>query len=102
MLQLHADVWDYPVMPPFPGSSSSNPQNASGFSSAEADWMQSNMRNSIPEKYFDVHPGEELIDNLVKEVMSKPWLPLPLGLKPPPIDTILHELQPINGLHYRC
>lgn len=35
---------------------------------------------------------EELIDKVVKEAISKPWLPLPLGLKPPSTDSVLNEL----------
>ncbi|KAK4363353.1 hypothetical protein RND71_018594 [Anisodus tanguticus] len=65
MLQLHADVWGYPVMP-----------------------------TSYPQ-------GEEMIDKVVNEVMSKPWLPLPIGLKLPLIDTIQHEFQPTKGSHHR-
>ncbi|RWW34974.1 hypothetical protein GW17_00000259 [Ensete ventricosum] len=34
----------------------------------------------------------EMIDQLVKEAMSKPWLPLPLGLKSPSTDVVLAEL----------
>ena len=33
-----------------------------------------------------------MIDQLVKETMSKPWLPLPLGLKSPSTDVVLAEL----------
>ncbi|CAN8325058.1 unnamed protein product [Cochlearia groenlandica] len=35
---------------------------------------------------------EEMIDQVVKEAISKPWLPLPLGLKPPSADSVLAEL----------
>lgn len=35
---------------------------------------------------------EEVIDKVVKEAISKPWLPLPLGLKPPSTDSVLNEL----------
>lgn len=35
---------------------------------------------------------EEIIDKVVTEAMSKPWLPLPIGLKPPSTDSVLTEL----------
>lgn len=52
--------------------------------------------------------AEEVIDKVVKEAISKPWLPLPLGLKPPSADSVLAELSRqgiytipphINGSH---
>lgn len=44
--------------------------------------------------------AEEAVDNAVKEAISKPWLPLPIGLKPPSIDSVLAELsrQGINSI----
>ncbi|XP_063944449.1 two-component response regulator-like APRR2 isoform X2 [Daucus carota subsp. sativus] len=61
---MHADAWGCPVMPPPPvGPCPPFPQ-------AE----------------------EEVIDKVVKEAISKPWLPLPLGLKPPSTDSVLNEL----------
>jgi hypothetical protein len=36
--------------------------------------------------------AEEVIDKVVKEAINKPWLPLPLGLKPPSADSVLEEL----------
>lgn len=36
--------------------------------------------------------AEEVVDKVVKEAISKPWLPLPLGLKPPSTDSVLAEL----------
>jgi hypothetical protein len=27
------------------------------------------------------------------DVLTKPWLPLPLGLKPPSVDSVMGELQ---------
>lgn len=35
---------------------------------------------------------EEVIDKAVKEAISSPWLPLPLGLKPPSTESVLTEL----------
>ena len=42
---------------------------------------------------FDLHPSKESIDAAIGDVISKPWLPLPLGLKPPSLDGVLVELQ---------
>ncbi|KAL6008309.1 Two-component response regulator-like aprr2 [Asimina triloba] len=36
--------------------------------------------------------AEEVIDKVVKEVISQPWLPLPLGLKPPSMESVVSEL----------
>lgn len=36
--------------------------------------------------------AEEVVDKAVKEAISKPWLPMPLGLKPPSTDIVLAEL----------
>ncbi|XP_030516346.1 transcription activator GLK1-like [Rhodamnia argentea] len=41
---------------------------------------------------FDEH-SKETIDAAIGDVLSKPWLPLPLGLKPPSTDSVLGELQ---------
>lgn len=84
---MHADAWGTPVLPQPHGPCSSLPQNASGFAYAGA------IDNSygMPENYVD-QPAEEVIDMVVKEAISKPWLPLPLGLKPPSTDSVLAEL----------
>jgi len=36
---------------------------------------------------------KESVDAAIGDVLSKPWLPLPLGLKPPATDSVLVELQ---------
>ncbi|MQM03826.1 hypothetical protein Taro_036615 [Colocasia esculenta] len=41
---------------------------------------------------------EEVIDEVVREALSKPWLPLPLGLKPPSTESVLTELHRL-GVH---
>ncbi|XP_059659805.1 transcription activator GLK1-like [Cornus florida] len=46
-----------------------------------------------PHPPLDFHPSKESIDAAIGDVMSKPWLPLPLGLKPPSMDGVLVELQ---------
>lgn len=42
---------------------------------------------------IDFHPSKESIDEAIGDVLSKPWSPLPLGLKPPSVDGVLVELQ---------
>ncbi|GLT86843.1 hypothetical protein SLE2022_049570 [Rubroshorea leprosula] len=41
----------------------------------------------------DFHPSKESIDAAIEDVLSKPWLPLPLGLKPPSNDSVMGALQ---------
>ncbi|KAJ6714866.1 TRANSCRIPTION ACTIVATOR GLK1 [Salix viminalis] len=84
---MHAEAWGCPVMPPH-GPYSSIPQYASGFQSASL----VNNSGGVPQKLFDLQPDEEVIDKVVKEAINKPWLPLPLGLKPPSADSVLAEL----------
>ncbi|XP_020229478.1 transcription activator GLK1 isoform X1 [Cajanus cajan] len=46
-----------------------------------------------PPPLFDFHPSKESIDAAISDVLSKPWLPLPLGLKAPALDGVMGELQ---------
>ncbi|XP_057455555.1 transcription activator GLK1 isoform X2 [Lotus japonicus] len=46
-----------------------------------------------PPPLFDFHPSKESIDAALGDVLSKPWLPLPLGLKAPALDGVIGELQ---------
>ncbi|KAJ6695895.1 TWO-COMPONENT RESPONSE REGULATOR-LIKE APRR2 [Salix koriyanagi] len=85
---MHADAWGCPVMPPLHGPFSSFPPNASGFQGASM--IDSSC--GMPQNSFDLQPAEEVINTVVKEVINKPWLPLPLGLKPPSTDSVLAEL----------
>ncbi|XP_020575235.1 probable transcription factor GLK1 isoform X1 [Phalaenopsis equestris] len=39
------------------------------------------------------YPSKESVDAAIGDVLAKPWLPLPLGLKPPSTDSVLLELQ---------
>ncbi|XP_039019615.1 transcription activator GLK1-like [Hibiscus syriacus] len=48
---------------------------------------------SGPHPLVICHPSKESIDEAIGDVLSKPWLPLPLGLKPPSTDSVLGELQ---------
>uniref|UniRef100_A0A7N0ZUY3 HTH myb-type domain-containing protein n=1 Tax=Kalanchoe fedtschenkoi TaxID=63787 RepID=A0A7N0ZUY3_KALFE len=42
---------------------------------------------------LDSSPSNESIDAALEDVLAKPWLPLPIGLKAPAIDTVVGELQ---------
>ncbi|CAN4117557.1 unnamed protein product [Withania somnifera] len=46
-----------------------------------------------PKLSSNLHPSKESIDAAIEDVLSKPHMPLPIGLKPPSIDSVLHELQ---------
>ncbi|XP_044503669.1 two-component response regulator-like APRR2 isoform X1 [Mangifera indica] len=90
---MAADAWGCPVMPPI----DRYPQGSGVVNNSY-----------MPQNSVDLHPAEEVIDKVVKEAISKPWLPLPLGLKPPSADSVLAELSRqgiytipphINGSH---
>ncbi|XP_023748896.1 two-component response regulator-like APRR2 isoform X1 [Lactuca sativa] len=92
--ETQAETWGCPTIPSHP----SFPQNVSQF--------QSN--RTMPNNSFDHYPGDEVIDKVVKEAINKPWLPLPLGLKPPSTESVISELSKqgistvppkINGCH---
>ncbi|KAK9006241.1 hypothetical protein V6N11_035286 [Hibiscus sabdariffa] len=73
---VHANGWGCPVMcPPNGYYFSMFTENPSGLHFSCA---MDRSRNCV-----EHHPEEEVIDKTVKEAISKPWLPLPLGLKPP-------------------
>ncbi|KAK4286122.1 hypothetical protein QN277_002728 [Acacia crassicarpa] len=46
-----------------------------------------------PRPLIDSHPSKESVDAAIGDVLSKPWLPLPLGLKAPALDSVMGELQ---------
>ncbi|XP_054791147.1 probable transcription factor GLK1 [Prosopis cineraria] len=46
-----------------------------------------------PRPLIDFHPSKESVDAAIGDVLSKPWLPLPLGLKAPALDSVMGELQ---------
>ncbi|XP_048230587.1 two-component response regulator-like APRR2 isoform X2 [Ricinus communis] len=87
-MHAHADAWGCPVAPPPHNPYSSSPQNTAGFHNAGT----VDNSCSVPQNSFDQYPSEEVIDKVVKEAINKPWLPLPLGLKPPSTDLVLAEL----------
>ncbi|GAB2273640.1 Two-component response regulator-like [Dionaea muscipula] len=76
---MHADAWGCPVMPPPPQS-------------PYPPFSQNPVGNKMAQQANDFRPGDELIDKVVKEAISKPWLPLPIGLKPPSTESVLAEL----------
>ncbi|KAL2322931.1 hypothetical protein Fmac_027310 [Flemingia macrophylla] len=87
---VQADAWGCPVLPVQPPQAPcvSYSQNMPALLNADAvDHMFSTRRSP-----FEHHPAEEVVDKVVKEAISKPWLPLPLGLKPPSTDSVLAEL----------
>ncbi|KAK9079999.1 hypothetical protein SSX86_001674 [Deinandra increscens subsp. villosa] len=78
-----AKAWGCPTVPPLPHTSFPQ-QSPSQFRMQSTQTME---KNSI-----DNYPGEEVIDKVVKEAINKPWLPLPLGLKPPSTESVISEL----------
>ncbi|XP_076901470.1 transcription activator GLK1-like [Bidens hawaiensis] len=48
---------------------------------------------SCPRPPLDLHPTKESIDAAIGDILSKPWQPLPLGLKPPALDSVMGELR---------
>ncbi|XVE66157.1 hypothetical protein DITRI_Ditri08aG0057800 [Diplodiscus trichospermus] len=55
--------------------------------------IPSGQSSSGPHPVIDFHPSKESIDAAIGDVLSNPWLPLPIGLKPPSTDSVLGELQ---------
>ncbi|MBA0737141.1 hypothetical protein Gogos_010617 [Gossypium gossypioides] len=85
---VHADAWGCPVMPIPQGNCSTFTQNGYGFHCSST----MDNRSGMPQNSIQHQPDEEVIDEVVKEAINKPWLPLPLGLKPPSTDSVLAEL----------
>ncbi|XP_054809470.1 two-component response regulator-like APRR2 isoform X2 [Prosopis cineraria] len=86
--QIHAEAWGCPVLPPPQSPCISYSQNAPGWHNANA----ANYSSSKSQNSCEYHPADDIVDKVVKEAISKPWLPMPLGLKPPSIDCVLAEL----------
>ncbi|TYI70074.1 hypothetical protein E1A91_D08G196800v1 [Gossypium mustelinum] len=85
---VHADAWGCPVMPIPQGNCSTFTRNGYGFHCSST----MDNRSGMPQNSIQHQPAEEVIDEVVKEAINKPWLPLPLGLKPPSTDSVLAEL----------
>eukprot|EP00250_Pteridium_aquilinum_P013496 c21371_g1_i1 orf=513-2549(-) len=41
----------------------------------------------------ELYPPKEVLDAAISEALSNPWTPLPLGLKPPSMESVMAELQ---------
>ncbi|CAL9782255.1 unnamed protein product [Musa acuminata subsp. burmannicoides] len=83
---VRADAWGCPVVTQYGQYRMSSPR-----SPMSSDFDMNGDRNEMFRESYDLHQVE-MIDQLVKETMSKPWLPLPLGLKSPSTDVVLAEL----------
>lgn len=81
---VQAEAWGCPTVSTHPSFF----QNASQYQSRNL--MQSGQ--TMPKNSLDNYPGDEVIDKVVKEAINKPWLPLPLGLKPPSTESVISEL----------
>lgn len=75
---VHVDAWGNPMLRPPQTHCIPYTQNMAGMHNAKA----------VDYSY----PAEEVVDKAVKEAINKPWLPLPIGLKPPSMDSVLDEL----------
>ncbi|XP_074568195.1 two-component response regulator-like APRR2 isoform X2 [Curcuma longa] len=85
---VHADAWGCPVHETqYEQYPVSTPRSVMG-----SDFQAGGGRNEMFGDACDLDQMEEVIDRAVKEAMSKPWLPLPLGLKPPSTEAVLAEL----------
>ncbi|CAJ1928921.1 unnamed protein product [Sphenostylis stenocarpa] len=85
---VHVDAWGCPLFPPPQAPGFPYNQNVPGLQTPKA----AEYRFSMPRSSFEHHPAEEVVDKVVKEAINKPWLPLPLGLKAPSMDSVLAEL----------
>ncbi|TVU10710.1 hypothetical protein EJB05_44254 [Eragrostis curvula] len=58
-------------------------------------FLQHSQTKASQETQLQLHtqPSNESIDAAIGDVLTKPWLPLPLGLKPPSVDSVMGELQ---------
>ncbi|CAA7042878.1 unnamed protein product [Microthlaspi erraticum] len=83
---VNGNAWGCPVRPPMTGSFSI-PSNNNGAGFRYPTGAETGFK-AMPV----TQPDEEMIDQVVKEAISKPWLPLPLGLKPPSSESVLAEL----------
>ncbi|XP_022923414.1 two-component response regulator-like APRR2 isoform X1 [Cucurbita moschata] len=87
---MYADAWGCPVTPPphSPLPSHLPQQPIFRFENADAH----DKSYGIAFNPIELQLADEEIDKVVREAISKPWLPLPLGLKPPSTESVLSEL----------
>ncbi|XP_078437995.1 two-component response regulator-like APRR2 isoform X2 [Wolffia australiana] len=83
--RMHADAWGCPVL--HHGSYPSTPIHTQDFGSYYAGPAQ-----FTEPKKLDGGLTEEVIDEVVRQALTEPWRPLPLGLKPPSTESVLSEL----------
>ncbi|KAG7620907.1 CheY-like superfamily [Arabidopsis suecica] len=83
---VNGNAWGCPVGPPVTGSYIT-PSNTTGGGFQYPNGAETGFK-IMPAS----QPDEEMLDQVVKEAISKPWLPLPLGLKPPSAESVLAEL----------
>lgn len=81
---VHANAWGCPIVPSSNGQYPGFSQNEMGF--------RGHGGYIAPKKASDFLPADEIINEVVEEAISKPWLPLPIGLKPPSTESVLMEL----------
>ncbi|XP_027334562.1 two-component response regulator-like APRR2 isoform X2 [Abrus precatorius] len=87
---MHADAWGCPVLPVQPPQAPCFPYSSNMPALLNADAVDHTC--SMPQSSVEHYPAEEVVDKVVKEAINKPWLPLPLGLKPPSTDSVMAEL----------
>ncbi|CAK8539555.1 unnamed protein product [Lathyrus sativus] len=85
---VHVDAWGNPMLPPSQACYFPYTQNITGLQNAKV----MDYRFGMPRNSFEHYPAEEVVDKVVKEAINKPWLPLPIGLKPPSMDSVMAEL----------
>nr|QEX51318.1 two-component response regulator-like APRR2 isoform X2 [Cymbidium ensifolium] len=96
--EIHADAWGCPVLPHYNYSYGQYYIPPQGPPVRNNGQDVTGDRGRMLKSSYDHFTAEEVIDKVVKEVMRKPWLPLPLGLKPPSTEKILSELHG-KGIH---
>ncbi|URD86147.1 Two-component response [Musa troglodytarum] len=90
---VHADAWGCPVFATQYGQyPMSSPIAQLQRSLLYGDFDTSGDRLEMSQESYGVHQVEEAIDRAIKDVMRKPRLPLPLGLKSPSAEAVLAEL----------
>uniref|UniRef100_A0ACD6A0D2 Uncharacterized protein n=1 Tax=Avena sativa TaxID=4498 RepID=A0ACD6A0D2_AVESA len=55
--------------------------------------LSSKSQHDSSQLQLQSQPSNESIDAAIGDVLSKPWLPLPLGLKPPSLGSVMGELE---------
>ncbi|XP_026406703.1 two-component response regulator-like APRR2 isoform X1 [Papaver somniferum] len=91
---MHVDAWGCPVMPPSQNPNFTIPQMQNNASAGYQSLLDTTFEDSSSMAMIESNQlAEEVIDKAVREALDMPWLPLPLGLKPPSTESVLFELQ---------